>query len=133
MLNKVSFLNSGAFVYWLPVITWAALIFCASSIPGTRIPYLFSFQDKIVHTIVYLILGILILWAFKKTNSRLSHRRRYLLTFLGVLFYGITDEFHQAFVPLRDPSLIDVCFDAFGGWLAILTFTFFDRSNLRKQ
>lgn len=114
----------GRFLPWLPALIWAALIFCGSSIPGADIKPWLIFQDKVLHTLVYLILGILLLRAFYKATPSLSDQKKYLFSFILVLFYGITDELHQAFVPLRDPSFLDVCFDALGGFLAVLFFHF---------
>ena len=109
-------------IYWLPVAGWAGVIFSLSSVPGTGLPSLFPFQDKIAHLIVYFILGVLILRALNRTNPALSYAERYAFTFFAVLFYGITDEAHQLNVYLRDCSFWDACADAVGGLFAIIFF-----------
>ena len=39
-----------------------------------------------------------------------------ILIVLMVMLYGISDEIHQSFVPMREPSIIDVVIDSFAGW-----------------
>ena len=36
-----------------------------------------------------------------------------------VMVYGLSDEFHQSFVPMRDASIYDVFADIIGGMLGI--------------
>ncbi len=45
--------------------------------------------------------------------------RRFMLAFFLATGYAITDEIHQAFVPSRGPSPIDVLIDASGATLAL--------------
>jgi VanZ family protein len=47
-------------------------------------------------------------------------RRGYILPFLIVLFYSISDEWHQSFTPGRHPNPMDVGFDCLGAFLVIL-------------
>ena len=46
--------------------------------------------------------------------------RDYRLTFVWVIFYAITDEFHQLFTPSRHAKVTDVGFDVIGGFLVYL-------------
>ena len=43
----------------------------------------------------------------------------YLIAFIFVTVYGITDEWHQMFVPNRTPLLSDVAVDSIGAFLAL--------------
>lgn len=102
---------------WLPVVVWAALIFAASSIPGSRLPKMHtSFDDKVEHAIVYGILGALCWRALRRTTP-LGPGQAAALATLIALGYGITDEVHQLFVPQRSFELLDMAADASGAAL----------------
>lgn len=100
--------------YFFPPFIWAALIFIISSIPGSRIPNLFFFQDTAFHISEYAIFAWLINRALKKYYPALHYIPCFYLTVIISLIYAISDEFHQAFVPYRDPSLFDVSWDTIG-------------------
>jgi VanZ family protein len=106
---------------WVPVLIWAGFIFYLSSIPHLRF-----FQNdlvdfvvrKIGHMGVFGILARLLARAFME--STLWSWRRIFATSLMVSFlYACTDEYHQAFVPGRHPTLSDVAFDTVGSWFAL--------------
>ena len=98
---------------WGPVLAHMALIFAASSHSDTSaVPS--ALRDKVMHVAVYAVLGALILRA-------LAGGRRVGITWSGVLLsvvlatlYGITDEWHQSFVPVRTPDARDVVADLAG-------------------
>lgn len=108
-------MNSHFSSYWLPVILWAGVIFIISSISSfpEEIKPLFSF-DGVAHTIEYAGLGFLLARAFK--NSRREKLKKYfrILAVICGIVYGISDEFHQWFVPMRTPSIIDLGYDFIG-------------------
>ena len=96
---------------WLPAVAWAALIFAVSSIPDLRVapePLVDLVVRKIGHAAVYAVLAVLV-------HRALGDRpRRQLLAWLIAAVYAATDELHQAFVPGRGPSPLDVGVDALG-------------------
>jgi VanZ family protein len=105
---------------WLPVIAWAAVLFGLSSIPGHEIPTIeFSYGDKIVHCGIYGVLGALCFRALRLT-TRLRVVPAILVVPLIVLTYGISDEFHQMFVPQRSSEVLDVVADVVGGALGAI-------------
>jgi len=69
----------------------------------------FAIPDKVLHLGVYLVLGGTLAWAKEKTPSAPV----LVLVLLGMA-YGAMDEWHQAFVPGRDPSLGDFAADCAG-------------------
>lgn len=76
--------------------------------------------DKLLHMLVYTVLGLTFLFALSPTWR---HRRPLLAAVSAVLFcllFGITDEFHQSFIPGRFPSGGDVVANTLGGVLAVL-------------
>ncbi len=119
MLNKKWF---GLFKYWLPVFICAGGIFYASSLPGTSIPKLFLFQDIFFHFFIYFILGLFFSRALKNTFFGISMVKIVIFTFIFTFFYGISDEFHQYFVPNRDVSILDVFVDVLGGLFGGLSY-----------
>ena len=91
---------------WLPVVLWAALIFAFSSVPdlGTGLGGWDLVLRKIAHTAEYAVLGALLARALASPP---------VAVLIGVL-YAVSDEVHQAFVPGRHGSPIDVAIDAVG-------------------
>jgi len=98
---------------------YMALIFYVSSLSQVPIPVLFHSQDFFLHMVEYSVLGYLLSMAFASTGLRRGIR---LCAFLFTVLYGASDELHQVFVPLRDPSLLDVTADALGGLLGMFVF-----------
>ena len=100
--------------YWLPVIIYCALIFFQSSRPVPEsipaIPYL----DKLLHAGAYAILGMLFFRAYRTTA--LGGKLHYIITLsiLSAGLYGISDEFHQYFVPYRSADIGDALADIIG-------------------
>lgn len=105
--------------YLLPVIIWAGLIFVLSSIPGSKIPPLFAYQDVLFHIFEYAVLARLVIRALKKYYPHLKYRTIYLTIVIGII-YAISDEFHQAFIPNRDTSVLDVSWDTLGSIIGSL-------------
>ncbi len=98
---------SGSFVrLWLPVLAWAALIFAFSSVPdlGTGLGGWDLVLRKLAHTAEYAVLGALLARALGRSGLAVA---------IGVL-YAVSDEVHQAFVPGRLGSPVDVAIDAVG-------------------
>ena len=91
---------------WLPVVAWAALIFALSSIPdlGTGLGGWDLALRKLAHAAEYAVLGALLVRATAKAG---------LAMVLGTI-YAVSDEVHQAFVPGRMGSVLDVTLDAVG-------------------
>jgi len=109
---------------WGPVGLMLAVIFGASSIPNlTTLPG--NISDKSGHSIGYGLLGILILRALAGGRLREVTWRRGIAAIVLATLYGVTDEFHQLFVPGRSADRYDVLADCVGatigaalGWLA---------------
>ncbi|MFQ5862844.1 MAG: VanZ family protein [Candidatus Brocadiales bacterium] len=98
---------------WLPVILYASLIFWASSKPTTPIPPIpLPHADKGIHFVEFAILCYLICWAQGPPGRNV--KKSMLLAILITSAYGITDEYHQSFTPLRQPEVGDWVADTFG-------------------
>jgi VanZ family protein len=106
----------------LPAPLIAVAIFILSS--QSRLPHLgwvFSI-DKVQHCIAYFCLAATTgLWSFPGGWKKHPLRSFFLSAAIASL-YGMSDEFHQSFVPGRDCSIFDWCADTIGAllgaWLA---------------
>src|SRR5690554_1445660 len=63
------------------------------------------------HLGAYAVLATLLWWGL---GTWLTGRRRLVVAFVVAVLYGVTDEVHQAFVPGRQPDVLDVLTDAVG-------------------
>ena len=138
---------------WLPPAAWAALIFVFSSdvfsSPNTAnivegllrflLPALSAAEIELIHFFVrklghlgeYFVLSILVLRALLQ-KSHASPAPRQLAIALAITgLYAISDELHQAWVPTRSASAIDVVIDIFGGICG--TFWFHRRNRGRNS
>jgi VanZ family protein len=105
--------------FFLPAaIVWAIVIFCLSQIPGVDVPRLVFNTDKLLHAIVYGILGFLTLGSMKTTAEGYRLFQIFLAVVL-VVIYGGLDEFHQHFIPGRTADIHDLMADAVGGMLGV--------------
>jgi VanZ family protein len=107
--------------YWTPVVGYAALIFFLSSQsrPEVYVPsQLMDLGDKTWHAIEYGVLGILIYRAFRYAGGAWSASHALMLAIVASSSYGLTDEIHQLFVPLREADVWDFLTDAVGSSVA---------------
>jgi VanZ family protein len=103
---------------WLPPVAWAGMIFYLSSLPGSAIPSPFFSADKVFHLGAYALLGYLVARALAYYGR--TGRVMLMPALLLCLAYGISDEFHQSFVPDRTPSVLDVAADTIGACIGIV-------------
>ncbi len=108
-------------VAWGLLCAYAAVIFFLSSQPiGGEVSFV-PHLDKLLHFLEYALFGALAYHAVRVSRSA-DHTLRNLLIAIGLgIAYGISDEFHQYFVPTREVSFADVVADALdavaGAWL----------------
>jgi VanZ family protein len=124
--------------HWLyyggPVLVYAATIFYISSLSlFLEESSSFSGFDKLVHFLEYYPFGWLICrWLLSAERSFLR-KHAILLTIVVGISYGLSDEWHQSFVPGRDASLWDALFDATGVAVAAFTYRILMRINLLRK
>ena len=117
-------------IAWGPAAAWAGVLFFLSAIPGTdHPPSFFPGEDKVAHLGLYAVLGCALAWGRSRGAGPASGAEgaglRLALPMAAGLLYGVSDEWHQAFVPGRDVSLGDLAADAVGLALGYWLFTRF--------
>ena len=98
------------------------MIFYVSGIsrplPGVSIPLL----DKFLHICEYAVFGILAARAFKNSSRKTFFENFKIFAIIVSIVYGISDEFHQSFIPLRQFSMLDMMADGIGGVVGVILY-----------
>lgn len=106
-------------INWLLVVFWMGVIFWFSR-QEQLFPPTYPLIGQIIsisgHVVFFGILYFLFTRALR-SNYLLSAGSLIRLGLVFVFLYGLSDEFHQSFVPGRDASIIDVGWDVLGAWL----------------
>ncbi|SUZ97211.1 uncharacterized protein METZ01_LOCUS50065 [marine metagenome] len=97
---------------WGPVWAHMTAIFISSSLPGSAVPS--TVPDKPAHLAVYGLLGALLLRALADGRWAGVRGKTALASIFLTVAYGISDEWHQSFVPGRTPDSIDLIVDGVG-------------------
>lgn len=103
---------------WGPVAVWLAVTFGASA--QSQVGGFGRIPDWITHGIEYFILGTLLCRALAGGLGRPLGARAGLLVIALATAWGVSDEYHQSFVPGRESSAADVGKDLLGCSLAVL-------------
>lgn len=101
---------------WTAVLVYMLFIFLLSSVSST--PNLPGNSDKHLHALLYAGLGAVVIRALAN-----GWRSRVTLAMVSAAVaiaggYGLSDEFHQSFVPGRQSDLADVAADTAGALIA---------------
>ncbi len=114
---------------FLPVIVCMGTIYLISDQP--TLPRFSSVSGQITsvigHFTVYFVLAVLLWWALGIVP--LSVRKRYAVAFAIAVLYGVSDEWHQSFVPGRNPDVLDIVTDAIGAATGLLVIHLAQRST----
>ena len=96
------------------LILFCLFIFWLSDQPSLNVPMWFPNQDKIYHAGAYFIMAV---FAWRTFRHAFARPWAIVLVFCGL--YGLSDEWHQAFVPGRDSDVSDWLADIVGAGLAL--------------
>lgn len=102
---------------WIPAVAWAAGMWTMSSLPDPPgasllvVPHL----DKVAHAGLFFVLAVLVRFA----------GAGWAATVAIAAAWGVVDELHQAGVPGRDPSGLDLAADLAGAVLGVLVVRWF--------
>jgi len=101
--------------HWIPVIIYAGIIFYSSSLskPLGKI-ILFPHADKLIHFFEFAFLGLLLRRALLNASRSCFKQYHIFWTCIFGIMYGISDEFHQYFVPGREVAVWDLFCDSIG-------------------
>ena len=117
---------------WLPPLLWMGLIFLLSSqskLPIPRRPLADQLWQIGGHVVLFGVLWALLWRAMTRTWSQ---RRVMGWAFLVGLLYAVSDEVHQAFVPGRHATPLDVAADVVGLLLAMGLIAWRQRRQKKK-
>lgn len=111
----------------LPALLCMAVIFELSS--RSKLPKVSSISDEAIslggHFGAYAILAICFWWALGMAD--LASGNRVLVTLAGAVLYGLSDEWHQSFVPGRTPDIRDIFVDSVGAMAGLFLVTLLAR------
>ena len=118
--------------YIFPLLGYAALIFYGSNQSRWVFepPEFFS-SDKVYHLLEYGIFGLLLARIIKEYDFPHSFQKKMVWVLVISFLYGLSDEFHQWFIPGRFATFGDVLADGLGGGLGGLLFFKFKRKGFR--
>jgi len=106
---------------WGPALLLMVVIFGFSSIPSREMPS-FGILDFVVkkggHALGYGLLSTAYLRGLKGNGKKMIPWQILMAWILATL-YSASDEFHQSFVPGRNPAVMDVMIDSLGAALAL--------------
>ena len=116
----------------LPPAGVMAGIFFLSHQPGDVLPLpALPGLDKLAHFAVYGLLAATLIRACRPTIRQVRPGRVVAVTILGCLLYGLTDEFHQSFIPGRFVSLQDILADTLGALTVAVAWLLVHRTRAR--
>lgn len=120
------------FTAWLPTLAWMGVIFYLSGRTGSELQTFFPFIKDFNpgHLIAYFILGGLIYSSLARSTA--SRHLVFWSIFLSII-YGLSDEYHQSFVPGRSPELRDLLNDTAGAVLSVLLYKFYKERFKKKR
>ena len=115
-------LNFASILAWLPACVVMGFLFYASHLPGDEVHLpAFPYSDKVVHFLAYAVLGAGISLRFnlhrylsqQNDPDIVTPAKDYFGCFVGI-GYGLSDEIHQLFIPMRHFGLGDLSADMLG-------------------
>ena len=99
---------------WLPLMIFCLAIYIQSSYPSPEEIPTFTFADKILHFGAYGLLGVLFFRAYETLPLKANKTLLIFMSIGSATLYGISDEVHQYFVPLRQADMMDAVANTVG-------------------
>lgn len=112
-------------IYWFPILLYCLLIFIQSSYPSFKSMPQLPYVDKVLHFTAYAVLGVLFLRALNTLSIRDNIMLIMILAVILSSLYGISDEWHQYYVPYRDADVMDALADTFGSIFGVYVYQSF--------
>ena len=102
---------------WGPALLWAGVIFGLSSM--SELPSAPSgITDKHAHFGVYAVLAALLVWGLTNRSPNRTTWATVAMAIALATLFGVSDEWHQSFVPNREVSALDWTADTAGAAVA---------------
>ena len=115
----------------VPMVVVMGTIFFLSHKAGDEIDLpAFAHSDLVAHMIAYATLGATVVYAWGAVFKRRNPLKVVIYSVLFCLLYGISDEFHQSFVPGRYVSGMDVLADTVGALLVCTTWLLYSKKSI---
>lgn len=111
------------------LLMYSALVFYVSAQSHIKEPIQFRNSDKLYHLLEYGVYGMLMLNFLKD----MSIKKLVLWTIIISAVFAASDEFHQSFVPNRDPSVFDWIFDVIGIYIGTKIYIFGGKKWLKLR
>jgi VanZ family protein len=110
-----------------------AIIFIQSSFPAKVYPEVEFFEaDKLIHILIYGVLSLLCyIFLIHQQKFPVLFSNPFVFTILICSLYGLTDEVHQLYVPLRNGNVYDWIADITGVILTVFLIKYFLKSRLK--
>lgn len=113
------------------LILYCAFIYWLSDQPSLGTPMLFLHQDKLFHAGAYFVLAGFTLRAFRHIKMPLPTLM--ISSFIFASLYGLSDEWHQSFVPGRMSDVKDWIADTVGAVLCLSLYYIATQRRKSKQ
>lgn len=111
-------LLDGLFV-WGPAVAMMVVIFIISSTSNPPPTTSIGIPDVGAHAVAYCVLGMFVLRGFAVAQWDGVTKVTALVAFVLTVGYGISDEWHQSFVPGRTSEVRDIVADAIGAAIGV--------------
>ena len=127
-MNSTSF-SLKIFARFIPVLFIMGIIFYLSNQPGDSydLPEILG-VDKLLHIIAYASLAAALLYGLEPLPGSSFRVVPAIVIVLFCILFGIGNEYHQSFIPLRTVSAWDVAADTVGALLVVLLWFCWSRS-----
>lgn len=114
-------------VYFLPAIAWGIIILVMCLMPGRDVPsFLHNFNDKLIHTSIYFLAGILIYLGFVRFN--IQNNMPWISIVWTILICavlgGVIEILQYYFISKRDGDWFDELANCTGCILSVLGMRF---------
>ena len=134
-INNIENKSKQWLLAWGGVFAWCFFLFILSAQPHLRVPGDIPESDKVAHLLVYGVLGWL--WG-RAVKVSWPGGSALIVLFSVVVFtgiYGLSDEWHQSYIPGRSADLLDGVVDMCGGTLGGTAFLLWGRlrENSRER
>ena len=126
LAKKTNFIQA-----YLGAVLWAAFIMLLCGLPGQDLPNIdfwkIDIEDKLAHVGVFAILGIFMVYGFKRRNPsfKITFRYTFFLILIATSYGALTEILQGLLFPSRFASFSDLIADFIGSVLGIVVAKYF--------